>query len=348
MKQMKQAILLWILSLSAFTVHAQKQNNKVQAKNNKQQTTNKKPTRNHKPQTSNYVTVAQDGSGNFKTIQSAFDALPINGTTIYIKKGLYKERLVLDTRKDHVTLIGEDKDNTILTFDNHAGMRYSNGDTINTWTSASFFIYASDFYATNLTFQNNAGFTAGQAVAVFANGDRLAFRNCNFKGFQDVLFCSGAGSRQYYDTCYIEGTTDFIFGPATAVFTHCHIHSKKNSHVTAASTPREIPFGFVFMDCRLTADSGLNKVSLGRPWQPYASVTYINCYIGPHIIPEGWNNWKNPANEQTARYAEYKSYGPGAASASRVKWTKLLTDEEVKKYTVTNILGDWVKKYITR
>lgn len=290
------------------------------------------------------MTVAQDGSGNFKTVQAALDAVPSGNTkpvVIQIRKGTYKERLVLDTRKDFVTMIGEDKATTILTFNNHAGVRLPNGDTVNTWTSASFFIYANDFHAENITFQNDAGFTAGQAVAVFANGDRLSFDNCRFIGFQDVLFCSGPGSRQYYKNCYIEGTTDFIFGPATAVFKDCHIHSKKNSHVTAASTPREMKFGFVFIDCKLAGDSTLHNVSLGRPWTPYASVTYLHCDIGAHIIPGGWNNWRNPANEQTARYAEYKNTGPGGAPAGRVPWIRQLTDEEAKNYSLKNIFGDW-------
>jgi pectinesterase len=290
------------------------------------------------------LVVAKDGSGQYTTVQAAFDAIPSGNTTpvtIYVKKGIYKERLVLDTRKDFIRLIGEDKMHTVLTYDNHAGKKLPNGDTVNTWNSASFFIYANDFYAQNITFENNAGFTAGQAVAVFANGDRLSFNDCRFVGFQDVLFCSGAGSRQYYLNCYIEGSTDFIFGPATAVFQNCHLHSRKNSHVTAASTPRELPFGFVFFDCKLTADSAFKKVSLGRPWQPYASVTYIRCEMGDHILPEGWNNWKNPANELTARYAEYKSTGPGANPAARPKWIRQLSEADLSTYTLKNIFGDW-------
>jgi pectinesterase len=290
------------------------------------------------------IIVAKDGSGTYKTVQEAFDVIPSGNTnpiTIFINKGTYKERLVLDTRKDFVTLVGEDKNNTILTFDNHKGTVLPNGDTVNTWTSASFFIYANDFRAENLTFENNAGFTAGQAVAVFAHGDRLAFFNCRFMGYQDVLFCSGPGSKQYYQDCYIEGTTDFIFGPATSVFSHCTIHSKKKSHVTAASTPRELKYGFVFLECKLTGDSTLKDVTLGRPWTPYASVTYLRCDLGPHIAVEGWNNWRNPANEQTARYAEYKNTGPGASPKGRVPWSHELSDEEAKDYTVGKILGEW-------
>lgn len=290
------------------------------------------------------ITVAQDGSGDYKTVQAALDAVPAgNGkpVSIFIKKGIYREVVIVDARKNFVTLVGEDKEKTVLSFDNHAGTRLPNGDTLNTWTCASFFVYGNDFHSENLTFENKAGFTAGQAVAIRVEGNRASFKNCNIEGFQDVLFLSGSGVKHFFDNCYIEGTTDFIFGAATAVFNNCHIHSKKNSHVTAASTNSIIPFGFVFFNCRLTADSTINKVSLGRPWSPTASVTYINCWMGAHIIAEGWNNWKNPANEATARYAEYNSTGPGANPASRVSWSRQLTEEDLKKFSLKNILGEW-------
>lgn len=290
------------------------------------------------------IIVAQDGSGQYKTVQEALDAVPSGNSkpfTIFIKNGIYKEVVVVDARKSFVSLIGEDKDKTILTFDNHAGTKLPNGDTLNTWTCASTFVYGNDFRAENITFQNTAGFTAGQAVGLRIEGNRASLKNCSIIGNQDILFLSGSGVKHYFKDCYIEGTTDFIFGAATAVFQHCHIHSKKNSHVTAASTNSIIPYGFVFFDCKLTADTNINKVSLGRPWSPTASVTYINCWMDKHIIPEGWNNWKNPANEATARYAEYNSSGPGANPAARVKWSKQLTEEEAKKYTLKNILGEW-------
>lgn len=290
------------------------------------------------------IIVAQDGTGTCKTVQAALDAIPCNNNkpiTIFIKKGIYKERLVVDVRKNFVTLVGEGSDKTILTFDNHAGTRLPNGDTVNTWTSASFFVYGNDFHAENISFQNNAGFTAGQAVALRIEGDRASFRNCSMVGFQDVLFLSGSGVKHYFRDCYIEGTTDFIFGAATAVFQNCHIHSKKNSHVTAASTNSVIPYGFVFIDCYLSADSTISKVSLGRPWSPTASVTYIHCKMDKHIVPEGWNNWKNPVNEATARYAEYKSYGEGANPSARVTWSRQLTDEEARNYTAEKVLGNW-------
>jgi pectinesterase len=289
--------------------------------------------------------VAKDGSGNFTSVQQAFDAVPVDNTkpvTILIRKGVYKERLILAKGKNNVVLVGDDPLTTILTFDNHTGTVLPNGDTVNTNTSASFFIYADDFSARNISFENNAGFNAGQAVAVFAHGDKLVFDNCRFTGFQDVLFCSGEKSRQYYRNCYIEGTTDFIFGPATVVFQDCHIHSKKNSHVTAASTPVTSAYGFVFMHCKLTGDTSLHNVSLGRPWQPYASVSYLYCDIGPHIIPEGWNNWRNPANEATARFNEYRNTGVGGDSSRRFAWTKQLTDEQARQYTLKNIFAGWM------
>lgn len=288
--------------------------------------------------------VAQDGSGDYKTVQEALNAVPSGNNkpfTIKIKNGTYKEVIIVDATKNFIRFEGEDKDKTILTFDNHAGTRLPNGDTLNTWTCASVFIYGNDFSAENITFENNAGFNAGQAVALRIEGNRASFKNCKMVGFQDVLFLSGSGVKHFFKDCYIEGTTDFIFGAATAVFKNCHIHSKKNSHVTAASTNSIIPYGFVFFDCKLTADSNTNKVSLGRPWSPTASVTYLNCWMDKHIIPEGWNNWRNAANEATARYSEYKSTGPGAIPAARVKWAKQLTDEEAARFTLKNIFGDW-------
>lgn len=290
------------------------------------------------------ITVAQDGSGDFRSIQSALDAIPSNqtgSTTIHVRKGIYTEVVTVDATKNHVSLVGDGQEKTIIRFNNHAGKRLENGDTLNTWTCASVFVYGNDFHAEQLNVENNAGFTAGQAVAIRVEGNRASFTDCSFKGFQDVLFLSGSGVKDYFYNCYIEGTTDFIFGAATAVFRNCHIHSKKNSHVTAASTNSIIPFGFVFFDCRLTADSGVNKVSLGRPWSPTASVTYIRCSMDAHILPEGWNNWKNPNNEATARFAEFKSTGAGANPAARVKWSRQLDEEEIKKYTIANILGGW-------
>ncbi|MEI9956525.1 MAG: pectinesterase family protein [Ferruginibacter sp.] len=289
-------------------------------------------------------TVAQDGSGDYKTVQAAFDAIPANNkkpTTIFIKNGIYKEKIFLDSSKNFVTIIGEDKFNTILTYDDHTGKVSPKGDSINTRSSWSCKILADNFTAKEITFQNDAGFNAGQAVALESDGDKAIFTDCRFIGFQDVLLTSSERSRQYYFNCYIEGTTDFIFGAATVWFQQCHIHSKKNSHITAASTPKEKTFGYIFNECVLTGDTSLHAASLGRPWRPYAAVVYLHCFIGQHIKPEGWSNWNNTESYKTARYAEYKNFGASVDATKRVPWSKQLTDEEAKAYTLKNVFGDW-------
>lgn len=290
------------------------------------------------------ITVAQDGSGNFTTVQAAFNSIPAKNAkpvTVLIKKGVYKEKLFLDSLKQYVTIVGEDKLNTILTYNDHTGKVALNGDTINTRTSWSFKILADNFTASDITFQNDAGFSAGQAVAIESDGDKAIFKNCRFIGFQDVLFTNSEKSRQYFEGCYIEGTTDFIFGAATVWFEKCHIHSKKNSHITAASTSKEKEFGYVFNWCQLSGDTSLHNVSLGRPWRPYAAVAYLHCYLGPHIKAEGWSVWNNNDNHLSSRYAEFANFGPSANSEGRVKWAKQLTAEEAKKYILVNVLSGW-------
>jgi len=295
--------------------------------------------------------VAADGTGDYRTVQSALDAIPLHNKqpiTVFIRSGLYREKLHLDSTKDKVELIGEDRFNTILTYDDHPGKVSPQGDSINTRSSYSFLVRGNDFSARNISFRNDAGFAAGQAVALEVRGDRAIFTDCLILGNQDILFLNSENSRQYYSHCYIEGTTDFIFGAATAWFYKCHIHSKKNSHVTAASTPKDHPYGFVFYDCILTGDSSLHNASLGRPWRPYASVTYIYCYMDRHIRPEGWSNWNNTDSYKMSRYAEYKNYGPGADNSSRVPWSRQLTDEEARNYRVKNVLGGWDPESETR
>jgi pectinesterase len=290
------------------------------------------------------IVVAKDGSGDFSTVQEALNAVPLDNrkpVTIFIKKGIYHEKLRLDSSKNFVRIIGEHKDSTVLSYNDHTGKITPRGDTINTFTSESFLVLADDFKAINITIQNNAGPTAGQAVAISILGDRAVFINCRILGNQDTIYTGRAGGRLYFSHCYIDGTTDYIFGPATALFEECVLHSKRNSHITAASTPKEVKFGYVFKKCTLTADSSINKVTLGRPWRPYASVTYIECVIGKHIIPAGWDNWRNPANEKTARYAEYRNSGEGAAVSSRVPWSRQLTRKEARQYKTKNILSGW-------
>lgn len=290
------------------------------------------------------ITVAQDGSGNYKTVQAALDAVPMGNQkhiTIFIKNGTYKEKLHLDSTKNMVRMIGESSTGTILTYDDHPGKISPAGKAINTNSSYSFLILGDDFMAENITFRNDAGFTAGQAVAVECHGDKVIFDRCRIIGNQDILFLNSGNSRQYYYDCYIEGTTDFIFGAAAAWFEKCHIHSKKNSHVTAASTPQNHEYGFVFNNCTLTGDSSLHMVSLGRPWRPYAKVVYMHTFMGPQIKPEGWSDWNDTHRSATARYAEFENTGPGAATSGRVTWVKQLSPAEAKLITVKAVLGGW-------
>jgi pectinesterase len=292
-------------------------------------------------------TVAQDGSGNYRTVQEALDAIPQNNKSdilIYIRNGVYNEKLLLDSTKQFVTLVGEDRFKTVLTYNDHTGKIAPSGDTISTRTSWSFKVLADHFKARDITFQNNAGPAAGQAVAMESDGDKAVFINCRFIGDQDVLYTNSSKSRQYFENCYIEGTTDFIFGSSTVWFEKCHIHSKKNSHVTAASTPKEKQFGYVFNECVLTGDTSLHNVSLGRPWRPYAHVVYMNCFIGGHIKAEGWSNCNNTDNYKTTRFSEYKNYGPSSDAARRINWSKQLTDEEAKRISILSVLSGWDPK----
>jgi pectinesterase len=290
------------------------------------------------------ITVAQDGSGDYKTVQAALNAVPLGNSklfTIFIKNGTYREKLHLDSTKNNVRIMGESNTGTILTYDDHPGKTTPGGMSINTNNSYSFLILGNDFMADNITFRNDAGFTAGQAVAVECHGDKAIFSNCRIIGNQDILFLNSGNSRQYYYKCYIEGTTDFIFGAAAAWFEQCHIHSKKNSHITAASTPQNHEYGFVFNNCTLTADSSLHMVSLGRPWRPYSKVVYMHTFMGPQIKPEGWSDWNDTHRSATARYAEFDSTVPGAATAKRVTWAKQLTPAEAKLITVKAVLSGW-------
>jgi pectinesterase len=292
----------------------------------------------HAQQPTGPLVVAADGSGQFRTVQAAVDAAPSQANKpviIQLKPGTYHEKVTVPPLKTHLVLRGTDAARTIITYSDHVGQ-----PGITTPNSTSVLVQANDFTAENVTFENAAGYTAGQAVALNVEGDRAIFRHCRLVGDQDVLLLATAGSRQYYQDCYIEGTTDFIFGPSIGVFDHCVIKSKKSSYVTAASTPAGQAYGFVFLDCKLTADTTLaKKVYLGRPWRPHAQVVYLHCELGRHITPAGWDNWRNAENEKTAYYAEYNSTGPGASPAGRVPWAHQLTAKEAKKYALKQIFG---------
>ena len=288
--------------------------------------------------------VAADGSGHFKTIQDAIDAIPDmrkTTTRIFIKDGIYKEKVVLPESKQNVVFVGERGGNVTICYDDFASKKNRFGEDVGTSGSAGFYIYGINICFENITFQNTAG-PVGQAVAVLVAGDKIQFYGCRFLGFQDTLYTYGVGSRQYYNHCHIEGTVDFIFGSSTAVFDTCVIKGKRGGYFTAASTPQHINYGYVFRHCQVIGDAEDGRFKLGRPWRPYAKVVFIDSDLSSVVAAAGWDNWGKKQNETTAYYAEYKSRGAGADTSSRVDWSHQLTSEEAAKYTLDNIFGDWV------
>lgn len=282
--------------------------------------------------------VAKDGSGDFFTVQEAVNAVPdfrkAGRTTILVRKGVYKEKVIIPASKINISLIGES--GAVLTNDDYASRLNYFGEEMSTSGSSTCYIYAPDFYAENLTFENTAG-RVGQAVACFVSGDRAYFKNCRFLGNQDTLYTYGKSSRQFYEYCYIEGTVDFIFGWSTALFKDCVIHSLADGYVTAPATDKGKSYGYVFVGCRLTGSDGARKVYLSRPWRPYAQAVFIHCELGKHIAPEGWNNWNKKEAEKTVFYAEYENRGEGAYTKGRASFGKQL--KEIKKYGADRILA---------
>ena len=281
------------------------------------------------------IIVARDGTGDYRNLQEAFDQISAfrhEPTVIFIKKGVYKEKLVLHSWLQNMTLIGEDRDQTIITWDDHAKI-----NNMGTFRTYSLLIQGNTITFENLTVENNAA-QLGQAVAVHVEGDKIIFRNCRLLGNQDTLYTGHEGSRQYFVNCYIEGTTDFIFGPSTCWFEACTIFCKKNSYITAASTPQNQEYGYIFNHCKITLSDSVDKMYLGRPWRPYAMTLLMNCEIPQGVHPEGWHNWGKEENEKTARYMEYNNKGDGASKVKRVKWAKILTSKEAEKYTLANVM----------
>jgi pectinesterase len=285
------------------------------------------------------VTVASDGSGAFKTVQEAVDAAPVDSKTrfvIHIKPGTYKGRVTVPAGKPMISFSGEDAEKTILTESINAHTLDAKGKEIGTSRSASVYLNGDDFIAEKITFENAAG-NHGQAVAVSVSGDRVIFRHCRFLGWQDTVYLHAG--RQLFEDCYIAGHVDFIFGAGTAYFDRCRIHCLAKGYVTAASTPENHAFGFVFSHCRITAEAGVKQVYLGRPWRPFGSVVFLETELCDAIDPAGWDNWRDPSREKTARFGEYRSTGPGAKAESRLGWSKQLAEDEAKGMTVDKVLG---------
>lgn len=278
------------------------------------------------------IIVDRNGRGNFRSLQQAIESVrafrPEGRTTIFIRDGVYKEKIEIPTHICDLRLIGESIDKTIITYDDHANI-----DKMGTFRSYSFLIRGNDILIENLTIENGS-LPFGQAVALHIEGDRVILRKCRILGNQDTVYAGKEAARIYFEDCYIEGTTDFIFGPSTCWFERCEIHCKRNSYITAASTPEHIEYGFIFNKCNITVAEGVDKMYLGRPWRAYAMTLFLNCNLPKEIRVEGWHNWGNEENEKTARYMEYKNRGEGSNLSKRVQWTKILTDAQAKPYTL--------------
>src|ERR1035437_6498965 len=304
---MKKITFLWAVLCFTLSVHAQQQN---------------------------YIVVDRNGTGNFRNIQQAIDSVrafnPAGTVTIFVKNGVYKEKLEIPTHICNVRLIGEDRDKTVINYDDHANIK-----KMGTFKTYTLKICGNDIRLENLTVENSA-LPLGQAVALHVEGDRVMFVNCRFLGNQDTIYTGKENSRQYFENCYIEGTTDFIFGPSTAWFEKCTIFCKKNSYITAASTPKNIPVGYVFNKCRIILADKDTAMYLGRPWRAYAMTLYMNCNLPKGIRAIGWDNWKNEANEKTARFMEYNNTGEGASTQGRT-WSRVLSAQEASEYTVEKV-----------
>lgn len=293
------------------------------------------------------IFVARDGTAEFRNIDDAIEvcrAFMEYHKVIFVKKGTYKEKLILPSWLTNIEICGEDRDNTIITYDDHANVFIPGTDRkMGTFRTYTVRVDGNGITFRNITIENNAA-RLGQAVALHTQGDRLAFVNCRILGNQDTVYTGGINTRLYFKDCHIEGTTDFIFGPSTAWFENCTILSRTDSYITAASTPQDVEYGYVFNRCKIVAAEGVSKVYLGRPWRPYAHTLFMNCQLGKHILPVGWHNWSNTQNEKTTRYCEYDNHGEGAATKERAAWTRQLTKKEAAKVTLENVFrqnGGW-------
>ncbi|CAM3431532.1 pectate lyase [Marinicrinis lubricantis] len=306
---------------------------------------------------SSRIVVAQDGSGDYTSVQAAVDAVPANNqemVEIFVQNGTYKEVVTIPADKPFIHLIGESSTDTVITYDNYAGRERPEGGTYGTSGSATVFIYANDISVEQLTIENSFDESleveGKQAVAAYTKGERQLYKNVRFIGNQDTLYTNSG--TQYFYQCYIEGDVDFIFGGASAVFEETQIHSydrgseTNNGYITAASTMITEPYGYLFLNSRLTSDAAPGTVYLGRPWHPsgnpdaIGSVVFMNTYMGDHIHPQGWTDMSG-FSYKDARFFEYNNTGPGVAVNED---RRQLTDEEAAKWTVENVLKGWNPK----
>ena len=285
--------------------------------------------------------VAADGTGQFKTVRAAIDAAPQithagKHWTIFVKAGTYRELVYIQREKRFISVVGEDAEKTIITFDLFNDYPGPDGKPIATYRTPTIMLDADDFTFENITLENAAG-KKGQALAIRIDGDRDVFRKVRFLGWQDTILTNRG--RHYFEDCYIVGATDFIFGGATAYFERCHLHCAGSGYITAASTPDFQPYGYVFDHCQITGETPEVKTYLGRPWRDYAQTIFLNTAMSVVVKPEGWHNWGKSSAEKVARYAEFNSTGPGGSPVARVPWSKQLTAGEAAAYSIEKVLA---------
>jgi polygalacturonase len=299
------------------------------------------------------VTVALDGTGDFRSIQEAMDSLPDTGGTINVKPGIYRE--VVEVIKPHVRLIGDEKNPAAveIVYDNSAG---NSGGTFNSYTFA---VLGDDFFADGITIAND--FSAKhpeatkdtQAVALAVRSDRAVFKHVRLLGAQDTLFAAAKScqsdngpcvpARQFFESCYIEGTVDFIFGDSQAYFRNCEIHALAHrvDFLTAQSKryPDQLS-GYVFDSCKITTAPGAEQVYLGRPWRRYSTVVFLDSALPPAVPPAGWHEWHEGETHalETAFYAERNSTGSGADPSDREPYSHQLSESEAIKFSLSYFL----------
>jgi len=288
------------------------------------------------------ATVAPDGSANFRTIQDAIDAAPQDIETgawvIHVAPGTYHERINIQREKRHVVLRGDAAATTKLTFSLNALASGPDGRIIGTFRTPTLQIDADDFRLENLTVENSAG-PGAQALAIRVDGDRIGFAHCHFIGWQDTILLNRG--RQRFDDCRIDGAIDFIFGGATAWFERCEIVCVGNGYITAASTPADSKYGFVFDHCTIRGANPAVRTYLGRPWRKHASTFFLNCDLGAVVRPQGWHDWNKPDAHGTIRYGGYGNRGPGADPTHWPSWLTRLDAATVAKLTPDSVLGRW-------
>lgn len=316
------------------------------------------------------ITVSKN-DGDFTSLQEAILSIDDNHKeqiTIFVKSGVYEEKVWI--RKENIQIIGEDLDTTIIRYGDGARQLREDGTEYGTFNTATVLFAGRDIIVKNLTIENTAGIgeIAGQALAAYIASDRTSFIHCKFLGHQDTIFTGDMKQtelkrlmlpefflnspinveyktiRNYFEDCYICGDVDYIFGPNTAYFYNCELFSKKynnyDTFITAASTPIDQEFGYVFSHCRLTSDGSKESVYLGRPWRDYAKTAFLSCEMGEHIKSVGWHNWDKVNAEVTTSYVEYGNIGKGADTSYRANFSKSLTNSKILEYlSIENVLA---------